>query len=108
MPLPRPAAPRALWTDSRAFLAQRPRHRWLALAVACAIPVGIVTSFYLDSYTNIVPREQVIYVDSWPADRTDEEIKAKQKADLADLRRRQAERQRQLKAIDDELRRLGI
>jgi len=108
MPLPRPATPRVLWNDLRAFWKDRPRHQWPALAVACAIPVAIVASFYLDSYTNILPREQVIYVDSWPADRTDEQIRAKQEADLADLRRRQAERQRQLKRIDDGLRRYGI
>ena len=108
MPLPRPATPRALCNDVCAFWRQRPRHQWLAGTLAVAIPIGIVAAFYVDSYTNIVPRERVIYVHSWPATRTDAEIKAKQKADLADLRRRQAERQRQLKEIDDGLRRLGI
>ena len=78
------------------------------LASLLAIPLGIITAFYFDGRTNLTPRQIIYYVESWPADRSDEEIKAKQKADLADLRRRQAERQRQLKAIDDELRRLGI
>ena len=92
----------------RAFWKDRPRHQWVAGTLAVAIPIGIVTSFYIDSYTNIRPREQVIYVNSWPSTRTDAEIRAKQKADLAALRARQAERQRQLKRLDDRLNRLGI
>ena len=55
-----------------------------------------------------MPREQIIYVDSWPADRTDEEIKAKQKADLEERRAWQAERQRQFQQLDSQLNRLGI
>ena len=108
MPLPRPAAPRILWADLRAFWKGRPRRQWVAGTLAVAIPIGILVAFYLDSYTNIVPDEQVIYVHSWPSTRTDAEIRAKQKADLADLRARQAERQRQLKRLDDRLNRLGI
>ena len=108
MPLPRPAAPRALWNDMRAFLSDRPRHQWAALTVSVAIPIGILFSFYLDSQTNILPRETITYVESWPATRTDEEIKAKQKADLEERRAWQAERQRQFQQLDSQLNRLGI
>jgi hypothetical protein len=108
MPLPRPARPSVLWNDLRAFWKQRPRHQWVAGTLAVLIPIAIVFSFYLDSYTNVTPRQTIIYVNSWPATRTDAEIRAQQKADLAELRRRQAERQRQFKAIDDRLNRIGI
>ena len=108
MPLPRPARPGVLWNDLRAFWRQRPRHQWLAGTLAVAIPIGILVSFYLDSYTNVRPRQIIYYVDSWPANRSDEEIKAKQKADLEQRRAREAERQRQFKQIDDRLNRLGI
>ena len=108
MPLPRPAAPRALWNDIRAFWSGRPRHQWAALGGAIAIPIGILFSFYLDSQTNILPGETITYVESWPATRTDEEIKAKQKADLEELRAWQAERQRQFQRLDSQLNRLGI
>ena len=108
MPLPRPAAPRALWNDIRAFWKERPRHQWFALTLAIAIPIGILTSFYLDSYTNILPRETITYVESWPADRSDEEIRAKQKADLEARRAAEAERQRQFQRLDSQLNRLGI
>ena len=108
MPLPRPARPSVLWQDLRAFWLQRPRHQWVAGTLAVAIPIGILVSFYLDSYTNTRPRQIITYIDSWPADRTDEQIKAKQKADLEQQRAREAERQRQFKQIDDRLKRLGI
>ena len=34
MPLPRPASPRALWTDMAAFWRYRPRHQWVAAVLA--------------------------------------------------------------------------
>ena len=108
MPLPRPARPTVLWNDLRAFWRERPRHQWVAGTLALLMPVFIVTVFYLDSYTNILPRETITYVESWPANRTDEEIKAKQKADLEERRAAEAERQRQFKRLDDQLNRLGI
>lgn len=108
MPLPRPAAPRALWADIRAFWSQQGRYRWGALALAIAIPIGIVFTFYLDAQTNIQPGERIIYVPSWPADRSDAEIIAKQQADLEERRAAEAERQRQFQRLDNRLDRLGI
>jgi hypothetical protein len=97
-----------LWNDLRAFWRQRPRHQWIAATLAVLMPVGIVTAFYFDAYTNIVPRETITYVESWPADRTDAQIKAKQKTDLERRRAAQAERQRQFQELDSQLNRLGI
>ena len=108
MPLPRPARPTVLWNDLRAFWRERPRHQWLAGTLAVAIPVGILVAFYLDSNTNLRPRATIVYVDSWRADRSDDEIKAKQKTDLEQRRAAEAERQRQFKQLDDRLNRLGI
>jgi hypothetical protein len=108
MPLPRPARPSVLLADLRAFWRERPRHQWIAGTLAVLIPIAIVFSFWLDSRTNVRPRYIVTYIDSWPSDRTDEQIKAKQQADLQERRRREAERQRQFKQIDDRLKRLGI
>jgi hypothetical protein len=92
----------------RAFWQQRPRHQWVAGTLAVLIPVAIVFAFWLDSRTNVRPRYTITYVDSWRADRSDDEIKAKQESDRAERERREAERQRQFKQIDDRLRRLGI
>jgi hypothetical protein len=108
MPLPRPASPRALWADIRAFTAERRPHHWVALAFAVAIPLGIVFIFDLDGRTNIAPGPQLIYVESWPADRSDEQIKAEQKIDQAARDKAKKERQEQFKRLDEKLERLGI
>jgi hypothetical protein len=108
MPLPRPASPRALWADLRAFTSERRPHQWVAAALAIAIPMAIVVVFYIDGSTNIMPGPQLIYVESWPASRTDEQIKAEQKIDQAKRDKFKKERQEQFKRLDEKLERLGI
>jgi len=92
----------------RDFWRQRPRHQWFAGTMALLIPAGILVVFYYDAQINILPGEQLIYVDSWSAERSDEEIIAKQEADLKQREEFERERQRQFKNLDDRLRRLGI
>ena len=105
MSLPRPASPRALLADVRAFASDRSGVKWGAALVAIAMPVIIVIGFIKDAKTNITPKEQIVYVSSWGANRTDAEIKADQ------LKREQqreaaiAERQRQFKKLE---RRFGM
>lgn len=108
MPLPRPASPRALWRDLRAFAGDRSRHQLVAAFFAVLMPVSIIVVFYYDGQTNVLPGPQVIYVESWRADRSDEEIVAKQKADQERIDAWRAERQEQFQKIDDSLERLGI
>jgi hypothetical protein len=108
MPLPRPASPRALWADLRAFTGERRPHQWVAAALAIVIPVAIVVVFLIDGRTNIMPGPQLIYVESWPANRSDEEIKAQQKIDQAARDKANKERQEQFKRLDEKLERLGI
>jgi hypothetical protein len=103
MSLPRPASPRALWSDLRAFALQRSRHQMIAAFFAVVMPVVIVVGFYFDAQTNIMPGEQVIYVDNWPANRTDEEIVAQQKIDQERKDKALAERQRQYKQLEKRL-----
>ena len=108
MPLPRPASPRALWADLRAFASERRPHQWIAAALAVAMPVAIIIIFVIDGRTNIMPGPQLIYVESWPANRSDEEIKAQQKIDQAARDKANKERQAQFKKLDEKLERLGI
>lgn len=100
MALPRPASPKALIADLRAFLQQRSRHQVVAAVLAIAMPIIIVIGFIVDSRTNIDPGEQLIYAESWRADRSDAEIIARQKTDQAAKDARIAERQRQFKEIE--------
>lgn len=93
MPLPRPASPRVLVADLRAFLAQRTRIQLFSFAAALVMPVAILWLFALDS-SSLQPGRRIIYVESFPASRSDEEIKAAQQ-----------ERQRAAQARAEETRR---
>jgi hypothetical protein len=108
MPLPRPASPRALWADIRAFTAQRSAVQWWAAAFAVTMPVAIIVLFVTDTRTNIQPRAQIVYVESWRTDRTDAEIIADQKRDQAKREKRAREQQEQFKKLDERLERIGL
>lgn len=106
--LPRPVSPRALWADLRLFWATRPRHKWIAGVLAVLVPAIIAIGFYYDAKTNIMPGETVMFIDSWPATRSDAEIKAQQKADAAAMERARRERQREFQQLDQDLNRIGL
>jgi hypothetical protein len=108
MALPRPSSPRALWADIRAFTANRGRHHLIAAALAVAMPVALIVLFYTDGRTNTMPGPQLIFAESWTADRTDEQIKADQVKHQAEREAKQKERQRQFKKMDDQLEKMGI
>ena len=108
MALPRPASPRALWTDLKSFARERPRHQWIAVFLAILMPVLIVWLFVVDGKTNIAPGPQLIYAESWSADRTDEEIKADQVKHQAEREAKQKERQRQFKKLEKGMEKLGL
>ena len=108
MALPRPSSPVAVWQDLRNFMRDRPRHQWVAGTLAVMIPLTMLVGFYAESYMRARPRPQVIYVNNWPADRSDDEIRAKQQADVERERAIQAERQRQFQRLEKQAERLGI
>jgi hypothetical protein len=97
-----------LWADLRAFAAERRPHQWIALGLAILMPVVIVVIFTIDGRTNLAPGEQIIYVESYPANRTDAQIIADQKKDQAAREAAMKERQRQWQKVDKDLERLGI
>jgi hypothetical protein len=103
MALPRPAGPRALWADLRAFARERSRVQWIALGLAVLMPTIILYGFYTDAQTNIAPGEQVVYAESWTANRSDAEIQAAQAQRQKQREAIQAERQRQFKELGKKL-----
>lgn len=107
MALPRPSSPRALWADLKGFAADRGKHQWIAAAIALAIPGILIGLFVLDS-NSIKAEPQLIYVESWSADRTDAEIIADQKKRQAEKEALQQERQRQMKRLGERLEKIGI
>jgi hypothetical protein len=105
---PRPASPRAVFADLKSFTGQRSRYQWAGLAVAVAMPLLIIAGFYHDASHGIAPGPQLIYAESWPANRTDEQIKADQKRDQARREAMIKERQRQFQKVDRELKKVGL
>lgn len=108
MPLPRPSSPKALMADLKAFASQRSPHHWAALALAVLMPAALIGLFIKDANTNIAPGPQLIYAQSWSADRTDEEIKADQVKHQAEREAKQKERQRQFQKLENSMEKLGI
>jgi hypothetical protein len=105
MPLPRPAPPRVLLKDLRTFAAERSKHQWIAAFFALVMPISILVLFVLDARTNIAPSPQVVFVDSWAAERSDEQIRADQLVRQREREKADAERQRQWRELG---RRVGM
>lgn len=108
MRLPRPASPRTLWRDLRAVVGQRSPHQLVAATLALAIPIGIGIVFTMDSIDAHDVGPRIIYVESWPADRSLEETRAKQASDQILRERAAAENRRQFQRLDDGLTNLGL
>ena len=96
---PRPASPRAAFADLRSFMRQRSREQVIGAALALLVTAIIVIEFIVDSKINTAPPPQIVYVESWPANRTDAEIIADQKKD-------QAEKEAALKARQEQFQKL--
>lgn len=101
---PRPASPRVLWQDLRAFVAARQRHEIFFAFLSIAITSTIVFVFYIDSRVK-PPKPEVQFVQSWPESRTDGEIIAQQKIDQAKKDAQAAKRRADFQKLAD---RLGI
>ena len=97
---PRPVGPRAAFRDLGAFLRQRSREQLIGAALAFLSTVIVVILFLVDSKINTAPPAQIVYVDSWSANRTDAEIVAQQKEDQAKRRAAEAEKRRQYQKLE--------
>jgi hypothetical protein len=82
--------PRAYRDVRRFLLTRKPYELWFLIA-SMAITMLIIVAFDIDS--NIKPEyhETIIYVQSWPLNRSEAEILAQQKIDMAKKAKEQAE-----------------
>jgi hypothetical protein len=90
--LPPMVGPRAALKDLTAFMRQRSREQWLGASLAVLVTIIIVIIFIVDSKINTAPPPQIVYVESFPANRSDADIIADQKR--ASEQRRKAEEAR--------------
>lgn len=115
MGLPKRVSPIGGAGDLRSFLAARTRTDLLLLIPAAILTGAFVYALVRDYDIQPEYRPNIIYVQSWPLDRSRAEIlaqqkidQAKKKRDDAELARRQKEIQRQFKKYDDALKKYGI
>lgn len=102
--------------DLRRFLASRGRHEIIFLFAAFFICGLIVAGFVLGSHVEkLYKAPDIIYVQSWRADRTDAEIIAQQKIDMAkqkiqDAREAEfeAKKRAEYKRVSDQMKKFGI
>lgn len=99
---PRPSTPRAAWADFKAFLRGQERYKILLALVSIMMPAIIVLGFYVDSKTD-PPKAQIIYVQNWPASRTDAEIERQNIADQKILDAQRRAKQAEFKRLADKL-----
>jgi hypothetical protein len=100
---PRPVGPRAALKDLAAFMRQRSREQVIGAALAVLATTIILIEFLVDSKINTAPPRQIVYVDSWSANRSDAEIIADQKKDAAAKEAAQREKQRQFQKLEKQL-----
>jgi hypothetical protein len=100
---PRPVGPRAAFSDLRAFMRQRSREQVIGATLAVLVTAIILIEFLVDSKINTAPPPQVVYAESWSANRTDAEIVADQKRDQAKRDAAAREKQRQFRELEKQL-----
>ena len=96
---PRPSSPAAAFRDLAAFMRQRSREQVIAAALAVLVTMIIIILFLVDPKINTQPGEQIVYAESWPANRTDAQIAADQKKDQAAMAAAKKEKQRQFQQL---------
>ena len=101
--LPPMSSPRAALRDLRDFFRHREREHVLGAIMAVLVTIIIVIMFLVDPQINTAPPQQIIYVESYPANRTDEQIKADQKKDQAAKDAAAKKKQRQFQELEKKL-----
>ena len=101
--------------DFVAYVRGREKHEYWFLLLSIGITMVIGWGFVHDSHFERAYKREIIYVESWPANRSDAEIIAQQQIDLAkeraataEFERERAKRQAEWKRIDSQLRSWGI
>jgi hypothetical protein len=100
---PSPSSPRAAFRDLAAFMRQRSREQVIGGALALLVTAIIVIEFVIDAKTGMAPPPQVVEVELYPSNRTDAQIIADQKKDMAEKAAFEKEKQRQFKKLEKQL-----
>ena len=101
--------------DLRVFLSQREPHELWFLVAAIVVTTLLIAGFVHDSKVEKVYRPDIMYVQQWRLDRTEEQILAQQKidqvkknAEMAAQKKREQDLQAQFKKLDDRMTKWGL
>ena len=97
---PSPSSPRAAFRDLAAFMRQRSREQVIGGALAFLVTAIIVIEFVVDAKIGTAPPPQIVDVQLYPSNRTDAEIIADQKKDMAERAAFEKEKQRQFQKLE--------
>lgn len=103
--LPPMVGPRAALSDLLAFMRQRSRDQVIGASLAVLVTMIIVIIFFVDSKINTAPPPQIVYVENYPATRTDADIIADQKKASEERHQAAEARRREFEQLE---KRLGI
>ncbi|HEY0629241.1 MAG TPA: hypothetical protein VGD23_07930 [Sphingomicrobium sp.] len=101
--LPPTVGPRAALKDLTAFLRQRSQEQVIGASLAVLVTVIIVIIFFVDSKINTAPPPQIVYVESYGADRTDADIIADQKKASEERRKAEEYRRQEFQKLQNQL-----
>ena len=86
--------------DLLAFMRQRSREQVIGATLAVLVTIIIVIVFLVDSKINTSPPPQIIYVENYGPDRTDEQIKADQQKASEERRRAEQARREEFQKLE--------
>nr|WP_246587183.1 hypothetical protein [Stakelama flava] len=96
-------------------MAQRRPHELVFMMAALFLTVLVIAGFVHDSRVEVPYKKSIIYVESWPLNRSEAEILAQQKIDVqkkreqqAELEKKQAERRAEFQRLDNQLDSWGL
>ena len=99
---PRPVSPKSAMSDMWSYFRENRPHKWPLLGVSVAITWVIIWAFIVDANTNTMPtRNQIFYVQSWDANRSDAAIILQQKIDLAKREAAIEKKQKEMQGVAD-------
>ena len=100
---PRPSSPLAAFRDLTAFMRQRSREQVIGASLALLVTAVIVFEFVIDAKTGMAPAPQITYVELYPSNRSDADIIADQKKEMAERKAFEKEKQRQFQRLEKQL-----
>lgn len=101
---PRPSSPLAALADLKNYVIGQPtREQIIGAALAVLVTIIIIIEFIVDAQMGTAPPPRIVYAESWPVNRSDAQIIADQKADLAKREAAIKERQRQFQKLENQL-----